>query len=245
MVGQSSASKRLSERVPRLLSTAKSIYEDNYSLGANYYKPVIDHLNKKDIRKATVSTSSCLSTRNSVIELNKKTKEILKDSKFHTKSVFRPCTLAEVSNSLEKVNPRRKKTRKEKELVRQLKQLKDKMGDAAHGYDSDLDKKVEYELKAMQKFLRGKSADGIAHQLLSESRKNVAIAQELDAIEKQQQSVFAPMCALKTTSRAHLKVMASRIDKKLEENLIRPLEDLSVDLKGFNRRTAEIFYDKR
>lgn len=114
------------------------------------------------------------------------------------------------------------------------------MYDQLYEYDPEFDKQVEAELKASQKFLRGKSAKQIEAQLLSHSKKVTAETVEMD-VKNYQRSVVHNI----HNYRAHEKLMETRSQKQLEESFIQPLDQLSHELKSFDHRTTSYFIDKR
>ncbi|KAK9730187.1 Myosin tail [Popillia japonica] len=108
-------------------------------------------------------------------------------------------------------------------------------------YEPDMGKLVQEGLKSAQKYLQGKSAKGIEGQLLAEARKNIAegIVGEID-VKKYQRNAF--INTYDTT--VHARMMSERMTKELNESFMRPLDDLSVELKGFDKKTTQYFFDK-
>lgn len=114
------------------------------------------------------------------------------------------------------------------------------MYDDLDEFNPDFDKQIEAELKATQKYLRGKSAKQIEAQLLSQSRKVIAETVEHDVKTSQKNVVF------KTRNiRAHGELMDKRMQKQLEESFVKPLGELSDDLKSFDKRSTSYFFDTR
>lgn len=114
------------------------------------------------------------------------------------------------------------------------------MYDDLDEFNPNFDKQIEAELKASQKFLRGKSAKQIEAQLLSHSRKVIGETVELDVKNFQRNQVYNTH-----NYRAHEKLMDTRIQKHLEGSFVKPLEELSHELKSFDKRSTHYFIDKR
>lgn len=114
------------------------------------------------------------------------------------------------------------------------------MYDDLDEFNPDFDKKIEAELKASQKYLRGKSAKQIEAQLLSHSRKVTGETIELDVKNFQRNQVYNTY-----NYRAHEKLMDKRMQNQLEDCFVKPLDELSLELKNFDKRTTTYFFDKR
>lgn len=233
-----------------------SYYDYNYGVGINFYQPMIDYLNERDRggkthlphlpwtdelglneydpKKAIRSYShQDLSKLSHQTEAS--AKEKLRDFKSTSKSGFILCKSVEAATITQKVKT---EVRKKKGLVREIKKLKSKMQDV------DLyppnDEEIVAALKSSQKYLRGKSAKGIESQLLSESRKNIAECIEHD-VKKFQRNMF-----VNTHDYAgHLRVMDKRMQQQLEDSFVLPLDNLSAELKCFDKKTTSYFIDKR
>lgn len=234
-----------------------SFYKYNYGVGMQFYQPMIDYLNKKDSgarsahphlpwtderglsqydpRKPVRSYSA-----EDLTKISRKTeasaKAYLRDFKATTKSCF------QLSNSVAAANITRKlKTdaRKKKQILKQIDKAKSRIMDDE--YDPDADKKAEYALKGLQKYLRGKSAKGIENQLLSDSRRNIAESLECD-VKASQKSHFSAGIRHYTI---HSEVMSDRMQKQLEESFVEPLESLSAELRGFDRKSSYYYSEKR
>lgn len=114
------------------------------------------------------------------------------------------------------------------------------MYDNLDEFNPDFNKQIEAELKASQKFLRGKSAKQIEAQLLSQSRKVIAETVEHDVKATSQKNVF------KTRNvRTYGTLMDKRIQEQLEDSFVKPLDELSHELKSFDRRSTSYFFDTR
>lgn len=114
------------------------------------------------------------------------------------------------------------------------------MLDELDEFDPEFGKQLEAELKASQKYLRGKSAKQIEAQLLSHSRKVIGETVELDVKNFQRNQVFNTF-----NYRAHEKLMDKRIQNQLENSFVKPLDELSHELKSFDKRSSTYFFDKR
>lgn len=168
-------------------------------------------------------------------------KEKLRDFKSTSKSSFQLSKSVSAATITEKIHTS-KEIRKKKEIVRQIKSLKSKMSDDID-YDPKADKDVELALKSAQKHLRGRSAKAIEAYLRSESMKNIAQGVEFDLSDIKK---FQRNRVVNTHDFAgHLRVMDKRMQQQLEESFVEPLDNLSNELKGFDKRTTMYFVDKR
>lgn len=227
-------------------------YEYNYGLGINFYQPMIDFLDDKErgVRgrsphlpwqeeKAlkqfdpmkTIKTYS----EGELSRLARKTaasaRENLRDLKATSKSCYQLNQSVSAATITEKIQVRKTHKRK-KDLLRQIKCVETRMKD---DYDPDLNKKVMAELRAEQKYLKGKSAKAIEQQLLSKSRRN--IAEEVVKVEEGVVKNF--------DFSGHRRMMEDRMCKAVDESFEQPLESLSQELKSFNVRSQHYYYDKR
>lgn len=114
------------------------------------------------------------------------------------------------------------------------------MYDDLDEFNPDFDKQIEAELKASQKFFRGKSAKQIEAQLLSHSNKVIAETVEQDVKSTQKNVVVSTH-----NVRAHGTLMNKRMQEQLEDSFVKPLGELSHELKSFDRRSASYFFDTR
>lgn len=238
------------------------IYESNYGYGMNFYQPMIDYIDAKDngiringyphlpwadehalTQYSPQKSIRCyseedLATISRRTEARAKTK--LKNFKSSTNSTFQLSKSVSAASITRQVHTEVKKTKKNK-LVAQIDKIKLRMADHDN-YNPDLDRQVVEGLKSAQKYLRGRSAKGIEAQLLSESHKNVSegIVRDID-IKKYQRNAFVNTYSCS----AHAKLMTERMQKQLDESFIKPLDELSHELKGFDKKTSEYFLDKR
>lgn len=232
------------------------VYEDNYGYGMNFYKPMIDYIDGKNKGRAVKAPHlpwsnerglDRYSSRNLVqsysetdlSRIARRTeahmKSALRDFKKTTKSCFQLSKSVSASKITESVKLEKEKRHK-RELFRQVKVLKSRMADALD-YSPDLDKRVEKELRGMQKDLRGKSASAIEARLLSKSRKNIAENVDMDLC------TASSHCSI--AGRTRVRFIDKRVDESINEAISQPLVQLSSDLRGFHRKTAEIFCEKR
>lgn len=114
------------------------------------------------------------------------------------------------------------------------------MYDGPEEFNPDFDRQIEAELKASQKFLRGKSAKQIEAQLLSHSKKVIGETIEHDIQTYQRNQVFNTH-----NYRAHATFMNKRAQMQIEDSFVKPLDELSHELKSFDKRTTNYFFDKR
>lgn len=236
-----------------------SLYDYNYGVGINFYQPMIDYIEEKQTRARTkyphlpwteerglrqydpnarVKSYSCEALDRIARRTEASAKERLRDFQARTKSSFQLSKSVEAATISEKVQVK-KETRKKERIVKEIRKLKTRMADDVW-YDRNAEKDVERVLKATQKHLRGKSAKAIESYLESESRRNIAQGVEFDLSHGQ-------------TYRKRIvnvkEIAENIIDKSilanLEEKCVEPLDRLSRELKGFDKRTAEYFFDKR
>lgn len=233
-------------------------YDYNYGVGINFYQPMIDYIEEKerggrsryphlpwtderglrqyDPRKIVKSYSS--SALDSIARRTEASaKERLRDFKATTKSSFQLSKSVSAASITEKIH-----VKKKKEIVKQIKMLKSRVVEDL-GYDREADRDVERTLRAAQKHLKGRSAKAIAAYLHSESQRNIAQGVDFDLSEI---SKFQKHQLVDSHSYAqHMRVMDKRLLTQMEQKCVEPLTLLSRELKGFDKRTAEHFYDTR
>jgi hypothetical protein len=92
-----------------------------------------------------------------------------------------------------------------------------------------------------QEFLQGKSARGIEAHILANSLRNVSSNTGIDI------KAFQRRAELSThSSQEHIRFMEQREKiQKEETSITQPLDELKVELRGFNRKTTEYFDEKR
>lgn len=236
------------------------IYENNYGYGMNYYQPMIDYIETKDRGAGRTKyphlpwtnerglteysprkivrcySAEDLSRISRQTEARIKTK--LKDFKATTKSKFQLEATVSAATITKKVHTEEKKA---KNIIKQIDRIKHKMADDVI-YEPEVGTLIEEGLKSAKKYLQGKSAKAIEGQLLAEARKHIAegIVGEID-IKKYQRNAFINTY----DTRVHTRMMCERMQKQLDESFMKPLDDLSVELKGFDKKTSEYFLDKR
>lgn len=232
-----------------------SFYKYNYGVGMNYYQSMIDYIDRKDkgmhgssphlpwtdelglsqydprapIRSYSAEDLTKISRRTAA-----RAQASLRDFKATTKSSFQLSQSVSAASVSKQVQT---EVKKKKKLLKQIDKVKSRLMADDIDYDADADKRAEYALKAIKRHLRGKSACGIAQTLLSESRRNIAETLDLDV--QQQYSRAAHHSAV------HTKVVTERMQKQLEDSFVQPLETLSAELRGFDKRTAYSFFEKR
>lgn len=91
------------------------------------------------------------------------------------------------------------------------------------------------------KRLRGKSAKAIEFHLKAEALNNLARGQELADIRKFQRNSVHVLF----DERSHSKLMEERSRTTKEEKLLERTENLSHEIKGFERKSNDYFIDKR
>ncbi|KAL3284456.1 hypothetical protein HHI36_018617 [Cryptolaemus montrouzieri] len=233
-------------------------YEYNYGLGINFYQPMIDYLedkergvrgksphlpwsNEKALREfdpmKTIKTYSDEELNRLARKTEASAKEKLRDFKTTSKSWYQLSQSVSAATITEKIQVK-KTEKKKKNILRQINSIQTKMKDDFE-YDPTLDKQIAAELKSEQKYLRGKSAKAIEQQLLSKSRKNIAETIEHD-VGKSEGSVVARSFNFS----GHNRMMEDRLCKAIGESFEVPLENLSAELKSFDKRSQHFFYDK-
>lgn len=220
----------------------------------NFYQPMVDYIDVKDkgmhsnsphlpwsdelglsqydprapIRSYSAEDLTKISRRTAA-----RAQASLRDFKATSKSSFQLNQSVSAASVTRQVHTEEKKTKK---LLRQIDKVKSRLMADDIDYDADADKKAEYSLKAIKKHLRGKSAGGIAQQLLSQSNRNIAETLDLDVQRQYSRAAH---------SRVHTKVITERMQRELEDSFVQPLEALSAELRGFDQRTAFCYYEKR
>lgn len=247
-----------------------SAYDYNYGIGINYYQPMVDYIEEKsrgrkvdfphlpwtdelgldqfDPMKIKSYSQEDLSRVSRKTEASAKSR--LRDLKSSASSSFVLQKSVSAASITEKVLKR--ESRKKKSLVRDINKIKGKMYDDLEVFNPDKDREIERELKASQKFLRGRSANQIKQQLLSASNKTIAEGVEEDFNRKMQSSFVSSASSKasnqfrkKVTIRSHVQMMDERIQSQLEESFKEPLDNLSTELRDFDRRSSHFYHDKR
>ncbi|CAH1187824.1 unnamed protein product [Phyllotreta striolata] len=241
-------------------------YEYNYGVGMNFYQPMVDFVEEKsagrkanfphlpwtdelgldqfDPLKIKAYSQEDLSRVARKTEASAKAR--LRDFKSSASSSFVLQKSVSASNITEKVLKR--DARKKNTLLRDIGRIKGRMYDDLEVFNPDKDREIERELRASQKFLRGRSANQIKHQLLSASNKTIAEGVEEDFSRKMQSNVSSSSISRqvrkKVTIRSHAEMMNERIQSQLEESFKEPLDHLSTELRDFDRRSSHFYQDK-
>lgn len=238
---------------------ATATYDYNYGVGINFYQPMVDFIEEKDRgRKRGLPHLPWTDelgldqydpmkiksySQDDLTRISRTTeasaKEKLRDFKSCASSTFVLSKSVSAASITQKVKT---ETKKKKSIIREIKKLKSKMHDDLGDYNPDKDKEIERQLMASQKYLRGKSAKGIAAQLLSESRKTIAEGMEQD---KFTQSTHIQRSSSARSLHQHVKFMDKRMQVQLEDSFMEPLTNLSAELKCFDRRSTHYYIDKR
>lgn len=236
-----------------------SFYKYNYGVGMNYYQPMIDYIDEKDRgRKVVIPHFPWTNERGlsqydprkpvqsySAEDLTKislrteaRARAHLKNFKATTESSFQLNASASAASLTRKLNTEKKKKQK---ILKEISKAKSRaMGDDID-YDPNEDRDVAYQLKAAQKYLRGKSAKSIETQLLSQSRRNIAEGIDFDVKQLQGRQVVSA----RSVTLQHAQVMSDRMQKQLEESFVQPLDALSAELRCFDKRTSKYCYETR
>lgn len=236
------------------------IYEDNYGYGMNFYQPMIDYIDSKERgstskryphlpwsneralqeyspkRRVRCYSAEDLTRISRQTEARMQSK--LRDFKATTKSKFQLEASVSAATITKKVRTEEKKAKK---IIKQIDKIKHRMADDVI-YEPEVGKLVEEGLLSAKKIVQGKSAKAIAGELLADARKHISegIVGEID-IKKYQRNAFVNTYDTKV----HAKMMCERMQKQLDESFTRPLDDLSLELKGFDKKTTQYFFDKR
>lgn len=234
------------------------VYDYNYGVGMNFYQPMVDYIDDKDKGRhvhyphlpwteerglvsydpnANVKSYSeedlCRVSRQTAA----RAREHLRGFKGTTQSAFQLSKTVSAATISEKVHTEVKKTKKQK-LLRQIKLVKTKMAD---DMDYRVDQqKIQQALESSKKYRRVKSAKEIETQLLSEAMKNISSESGMDIKQYQREQ---SMKGYDTT--VHCKLMTERMSNQLEDSFMKPLDDLSKELIGFDRKTTHYYYDQR
>lgn len=230
-----------------------SIYERNYGYGMNFYQPMIDYLDNKKVKEkvdyphlpyTNERGLDKYSPRNviksySQADLQRFTSEaqskpldefsrlrINRDSKYSLQKTVSAAAVERVRVEAVVKKSKKKKSKSQKESTTTMHQ---------YDYDPDADKQAEWALRKIKKFLRGKSAYAIEQMLLKESAANISDTSMND--RQSFQSSGTQRFRVHETS-AHAKMMDSRMTEQLNRSFMEPLDNLRVDLKGFDRKTA-------
>uniref|UniRef100_A0A6P7H5U9 Paramyosin, short form-like n=1 Tax=Diabrotica virgifera virgifera TaxID=50390 RepID=A0A6P7H5U9_DIAVI len=259
MAGSSTATKKWRPQT--------SAYDYNYGVGINYYQPMVDFIEEKgrgrkvnfpdmpwsdelgldqfDPLKIKLYSQQDLTRISRETEASAKSK--LRDFKSSASSSFVLQKSVSAATITQKVKT---ETKKKKSILRDIKKIKDRMYDDLEFLSADKDREIERELRASQKFLRGRSAKQIEQQLLSQSNKAIAEGVEEDFQRMQSGQLSSQLSTSgkifkKVTIRSHAQMMDQRIQSQLEESFKQPLDNLSLELKDFDRRSSHFYEDKR
>ncbi|KAF7265982.1 hypothetical protein GWI33_020717 [Rhynchophorus ferrugineus] len=226
------------------------LYKYNYGVGMNFYQPMVDFIEDKSKGKRVapphlpwtdelgLDQFDPMRIRSySEHDLSKISDRTEKSAKLrlglgHASSSF----LLSESVSAAKITTKiHQESRKKNKIVKEIKKLKSRMKDDID-YHPVRDRDVEQELRAQQRFFRGKSAKGIASQLLSGSRRVIEEALHVDQARAMSSGVVIRA--------AHVNIMEERNTKQLEEAFKQPLHALSEELRCFDRRTTHNLIDQ-
>ncbi|XP_067003971.1 paramyosin, short form [Anabrus simplex] len=229
-------------------------YEDNYAYGINFYQPMIDYLNAK-AKKVKIqpphlpwSNERGLQKYNSKLvksysetDLNQlatqvetQAKESVNKFTVAKRSVFSLAKLASaatIKKHLASVSSTTKGSSRELSTI---------MEDSGN---FDL-----YDTRAMtdphnltRDILIGKSAKAIEAQLLSQGLQNLSSNTSVDIKSFQRKAVVSSH-----DTREHERLMEERRNVQLEEEQrTKPIDELKLELQGFDKKTSNYFLDKR
>jgi hypothetical protein len=229
------------------------LYEDNYGYAFNFYQPMIEYLDSKE-KKLKPKEYPHLpwnnergldrySSRNlfrsyTEQDLHKlaekaeqQAKENLKNFKLAKRtnfSISKSASAASVTKHIKQVTLKK---------VKSYERIQDMAEDGLILEDENLTDRHQFA----QEFLRGKSAKGIEAHILAESLKNVSSNTGIDIKAFQRRAELSSH-----DSQQHVHFMECRKKMQNEDTSItQPLNELKVELKGFNKKTSEYFEEKR
>ena len=226
-------------------------YADNYSYGINFYQPMIDYLDKKERKTKPKeyphlpwSNERGLDKYSSKQLVRSYTEEDLhklaRQAEEQAKRDLKTFKIAKRTNfSLSKSASAASVTKHIKQVS--LKKVKsyEKLHDMAEDIPTLEDLNITDAQKFAQEYLRGKSAKGIEAHLLAESLKNVSSHTGIDVKAFQRRTEMA----IHDTEQ-HSRFMEER-QKVQESQITQPLDELKVELQGFNKKTSKYFEEKR
>lgn len=229
------------------------LYEDNYGYAFNFYQPMIEYLDTKE-KKLKPKEYPHLPWNN----------ERGLD-RYSSRNLFRSYTEQDVHKLARKAETQAKEDLKTFKLAKRTNFSISKSASAAlvtkHIHQVTLKKVKSYEKiqdmaedgyitedenltdahKFAQEFLRGKSAKGIEAHILADSLRNVSSNTGIDIKAFQRRSELSSH-----DSHEHVRFMEQRQRKQNEETSItQPLDELKVELKGFNKKSSQYFEEKR
>lgn len=178
-----------------------------------------------------------LSTISRQTEARAKTR--LKDFKATTKTQFDLEQSVSAASITRKIRTEEKKSKK-RQILRQIDQIKAKLTDKAEG-EEEIAERIQTSLKSIKNYMHGKSAKAIEDQLLAESKRHIAEGHQMDVEDMYQSQTSRSARKIKL----HAKLMETRMDERLQESYVKPLSDLSEELRGFNKRATLHYMDTR
>lgn len=239
---------------------ATKVYKYNYGFGINYYQPMVDYIDAKSKGRHTnyphlpwtdergleqynpsglirSYSERDLSTISRQTEARAKTR--LKDFKATTKNQFDLAQSVSAATITRKIRTEEKKSKK-RQILRQIDEIKAKLSDKVESED-ELTSRIESSMKSIKNYMHGKSAKAIEDQLLAESRSHIAKGHEMDVEEMYQSQMSKSLKKVKL----HAKLMDEKMEERLEESYVKPLSELSDELRSFNRKATLHYMDTR
>ncbi|KAJ4432247.1 hypothetical protein ANN_20863 [Periplaneta americana] len=196
-------------------------YEDNYGYGFNFYQPMIDYIDTKEKKIKTRGYPHLPWNNERGLD------------RYSSRNLVRSYTEEDIQKLAQKA---------EKQAKEDLKTFKsyDKLVDMAEDGLVFDDQNLTDAHKFAQEYLRGKSAKGIEAHILAESLRNVSSNTHIDIKSFQRRAELSTH-----DSQEHTRFMERREKLSKEESAItQPLDDLKVELKGFNKKSSEYFEEK-
>lgn len=229
------------------------LYEDNYSYAFNFYQPMIEYLDIKD-KKLKPKEYPHLpwnnergldrySSRNLVQSYTEQDiHKLAEKAEQQAKEDLKTIKLAKRTNfSISKSASASLVTKHIKQLTLKRVKSQDRIEDMAEDGLFLEDGNLTDPQRFAQEFLQGKSARGIEAHILANSLRNVSSKTGIDI------KAFQRRAELSThNSQEHTRFMEQRQKVQKEETSItQPLDELKMELQGFNRKTTEYFDEKR
>ena len=229
------------------------LYEDNYGYAFNFYQPMIEYLDIKDQKLKPKEYPHLpwnnergldrYSSRNLVRsyteqDIHKLAQKAEKEAKENLKTF----KLAKRTNfSISKSASASLVTKHIEQLTLKKVKSQDRIDDMAEDGLFLEDGNLTDPQKFAQEFLRGKSAKGIEAHILAESLRNISSNTGIDI------KAFQRRAELSTyDSQEHTRLMEQRQKiQKEETSITQPLDELKMELKGFNKKASEYYEEKR
>ena len=229
------------------------LYEDNYSYVFNFYQPMIEYLDIKD-KKLKPKEYPHLpwnnergldrySSRNLVRSYTEQDiHKLAEKAEKQAKEDLKTFKLAKRTNfSISKSASASLVTKHIKQLKLKKVKSQDRIEDMAEDGLFLEEGNLTDPQRFAQEFLQGKSAKGIEAHILANSLRNISSNTGIDIKAFQRRAELSPH-----NSQEHTCFMEQRQKIQKEETCItQPLDELRMELQGFNKKSTEYFDEKR